>query len=289
MASQDTFERYRPLLFSIAYKMTGSVAASHHILNQTLERWLPVDAKHVDQPRLYLVKAVTNRSIIYQRDAEIERDQYPGIWLPEPLPMDHAQPEEQPGWQSFIGYLRLLELLSARDRAIYLLRENLDLGYEEIAEIIGRPEAYCRKQWERAREMMTAGGDFSSFQPLRHAQLMQAFERATARGQLDRLIGCLHEAVSLCIDGGEEVAPVTQALHGRDAAWEYFQDLYRKAASQGQLRFSPVNGCPALFIHDPEDQLPETVLVFEATGRAVDTIYAIRNPEKLAHLPLSGI
>ena len=264
--------------------MTGSIAESDHILDQTLARWLPVDAKLVEQPRLYLVKAVTNRSIIYQRDAEIERDQYPGTWLPEPLPVENEPSETQPGWQSFIGYLRLLDLLNARDRAIYLLRENLDLGYEEIAEIIGRPEAYCRKQWERAREIMVAGGDFSYFEPLRHAQLMQAFRRAAANGQFDRLIECLHKTVTLCTDGGGKFAPVLQPVHGRDAAWKYFQALYRKAATGGNLRFSPVNGCPALLIHDLEHQLPETVLIFEASGRMVDTIYAIQNPEKLAHL-----
>jgi RNA polymerase sigma-70 factor, ECF subfamily len=285
MASQVIFERYRPLLFSIAYKMVGSIALSQQILAETLARWIPVDDDLIGQPRLYLVKAVTQRSMHALREAEIARDLYPGIWLPEPLaepgPVGRTHRSE---YEWFIGFLRLLDLLGIRGRAVYLLRESLDFSYEEIAKIMGRSEADCRLQMERSSEIMTAGRSYVAFDPARQKHLVEAFRRAHRSRQCGRLVECLDESVALYPDVGGVVAAAQQPVYGREAVWKSLQRLYQQAEAAGNLSFAEVNGCPALMVRDAEAGQAETVMVFEATARKVDAVYVMRNPEKLKHL-----
>lgn len=288
MANQEMFDRYRPLLFSMTYKMMGSVAESEEVLAETRDRWLAVDFDLVEQPRLYLLKAITNRSMIRLRDAEATRNLYPGTWLPEPLMASVVEQEGQQGWEWHIGFLRLLDLLGIQDRAIYLLRGSMDLSYEEISMVIGKPQSFCRQQWEHAREIMTAGGSQQVFDANRQKHLKEAVQHAVTTGQFARLIECMDIDVVQYTDAGGDAFEIPPVI-GREKVWKSLQRVFGPANPAFEVRFASVNDCPALILHDRVSDRPESVMIFEAIGRMIDAIYVIRSAEKLDHVRLMHV
>lgn len=288
MASKDVFERYRPLLFFLAYKMVGQISEVNRMMSETEIRWLNVDPELVNRPKLYLAKAVISRSLSHLKQYEIAREFYPGNWLPEPLlegPSDWDMPL---CFDRFLGYLRVLELINPRERAAYLLREDCDFGYDEISEAIGRPKEYCRKLYVRACEIMEVATEEFALTQDRHRHLLESFQRIEKNQQFGRLRECLDEEVVLYADGGGNVAAASAPIIGRKVVWGVIESLCQERNRVGDLRFARVNACPALLFSHTHDS-PETVIVFEAVARQVESIYLIRNPDKLAHLKQESV
>src|SRR3712207_51056 len=180
MASRDvTPEELRPLLFSIAYRMTGSVSEAEDLVQEAFLRYQRED--EVESPKAWLTAVVTRLAIDHLRSARARRETYIGPWLPEPLVGDPADDVERADTLS-LAFLTLLERLSPVERAAYVLREVFDYPYEEIAEAIGKSEANCRQLVARARRHVDAAKP--RFEPSRELkeELIRRFERAVMDG-----------------------------------------------------------------------------------------------------------
>ena len=152
----------RPLMFSIAYRMTGSVGDAEDIVQEAVIRTYRAASQGtlVESPKAYVTTTTTRLAIDHLRSARVRRESYVGTWLPEPLVTDPAPgPAERAEMSDSLSlaFLVLLESLSPVERAVFLLREVFGYGYAEIAEAVGKSEPNCRQIFTRARRHIDEG------------------------------------------------------------------------------------------------------------------------------------
>jgi RNA polymerase sigma-70 factor (TIGR02957 family) len=291
----------RPLLFSIAYGMTGSVGDAEDIVQDAflgLTRARRAGTTIAD-PKAYLTTAVTRLGINYLRSARVRRETYVGDWLPEPVvvPADGPGPAEHAELADSLSmaFLVLLEALSPVERAVFMLREVFGYGYPEVAGITGKTEVNCRQIFARARQRIAAGGQAhaSAPAPARRAEgeeLARRFFEAVAGGDMDALLGMLAPDVTFHGDGGGKAQALGKPLSGRQRVMRFLIGLFRRGqALGGSLRPAWVNGQPGAVMYDAEGRVVAVVGLDVAAG-AVQTLRSVVNPDKLGHLgPVSDV
>jgi len=292
---------YRPLLFSIAYGMTGSVGDAEDIVQDAflgLTRARQAGTTIAD-PKAYLTTAVTRLGINHLRSARVRRETYVGDWLPEPVvvPADGPGPAEHAELADALSmaFLVLLEALSPVERAVFMLREVFGYGYPDVARIVGKTEVNCRQIFARARQRIAAGGRVrdSAPPPARRAEgeeLARRFFEAAAGGDLDALLGMLAPDVVLHGDGGGKAQAIGKPLAGRQRVMRLLVVGLRRGRTLGTtLRLAWVNGQPGAVMYDAEGRVVGVVELDVADG-VVQTIRAVANPDKLDHIgPVSDL
>ncbi|MFJ8649970.1 RNA polymerase sigma-70 factor [Streptomyces sp. NPDC093546] len=274
-----TFVAHRNLLFTVAYEMLGSAVDAEDVLRETWLRWVGVDPGTVRDQRAYLVRITARQALSHLRALGRRKESYVGPWLPEPLltAPDVAEDVELADSVS-MAMLLVLETLAPTERAVFVLREVFDLGYDDIAEAVGKTTAAVRQIAHRARAHVAArrpGGAASAIEARRTAE---AFQRAVETGDLRRLLDLLAPDVVLLTDGGGVVraAPAPVVGAGRVA------HVLGRIAGAVSLWPTRVNGDPALIVRLGGEI--DTVMALRVDGGLVTGLYAVRNPEKLSRL-----
>jgi RNA polymerase sigma-70 factor (ECF subfamily) len=287
---QEEFNRYRLLLFSIAYRMLGSVADAEDILQEAFLRWHAAAHGEIQSVRAFLVTIVSRLCINHLQSARVRREEYVGQWLPEPLvtgsngdPLTILQIDESLS----MAFMVLLERLSPVERAVFLLREVFDYDYAEIAEAIGKDETNCRQILRRAHQHVSENRPRFDSPPERRQQLLAKFLQATATGNLDGLIAMLSRDAVLHSDGGGKAPAVPNLVSGADPVARAILGGLKKLVPEGRInRMTLVNGEPGVISY--LDGQPFAVVTLDFVGDRIQTVYIVSNPEKLAHLaPLS--
>src|SRR5215218_3561201 len=222
--TSETYESLRPLAFSIAYRMLGSVAEAEDVVQEGLLRLHR--AEGVEHPRAFVSTVVTRLSIDQLRSARMRRETYPGPWLPEPIVTDTMPDSESVS----MALLVTLERLNPVERAVFLLHDVFDYGYDEIAEIVGRRRENCRQLALRARRAVEAGR--ARFEPTREAQqeLASRFFAAVGDGDIDALVEMLAEDATMYGDGGGIGQARKTPLHGGEKIARFMLGLMRVGA-----------------------------------------------------------
>ncbi len=292
---------YRPLLFSIAYGMTGSVGDAEDIVQDAflgLTRARQAGTAIAD-PKAYLATAVTRLGINYLSSARVRREMYVGDWLPEPVvvPADRPGPAEHAELADSLSmaFLVLLEALSPVERAVFMLREVFGYGYPEVARITGKSEVNCRQIFARARKRIAAGAPQrdSAPPPARRAEgeeFARRFFEAAAGGDMDALLGMLAPDVVLHADGGGKTQAIGQPLAGRLRVLRLLVGLLRRGRILGaSLRLAWVNGQPGAVMYDAQARVI-SVMELDVADGVVQEIHSVVNPDKLGHLgPVSDV
>jgi RNA polymerase sigma-70 factor (TIGR02957 family) len=292
---------HRPLLFSIAYGMTGSVSDAEDIVQDAL---LGLTRAHlagttIADPKAYLTTAVTRLGINYLGSARVRRETYVGDWLPEPVvvPYDEPGPAEHAELADSLSmaFLVLLESLSPLERAVFMLREVFGYGYPEVARITGKTEVNCRQIFARARQRIAAGEQprDSAVPQARRAdgeELARRFFEAAAGGDMDALLAMLAPDVVVHGDGGGKAQVIGKPLAGRQPVMRMLIGLFRRGRALGtSLRLAWVNGQPGAVIYDAEGRVVN-VFELDVADNAVQAVRAVANPDKLRHLgPVSDL
>ena len=288
MSSSDerasVFTELRPLLFSIAYRMLGSVADAEDIGQHAYLRWQRTTDVEVREPRAYLTTVVTRLAINHLRSARVQRETYVGPWLPEPLVTDHA-PDSSASVELAeslsMAFLVMLERLSPVERAVLLLHDVFDFDYAEIARIVDRSEANCRQLLSRAKKHVVA--DEARFDADREqaARLTQRFTEAVGAGDMAGMLAVLAEEITLWADGGGKVAGAAlRPIHGADAVARFIVDRTQRFATPDRtMRPAQINGQPGVIIS--VSGRPLTALIFHVRDERIQAIYAVGNPDKL--------
>jgi RNA polymerase sigma-70 factor (TIGR02957 family) len=282
----EEFEELRPLLFSIAYRILGSVTEAEDAVQET---WLRFDgsATRPTSTKAFLSAAVTRISIDVLRSARVRREQYVGPWLPEPLLddpyQDPARSVELADSVSMAALL-LLERLSPLERAVFLLREVFAFGFDEVAAAVGRSEAACRQLLVRARRHMEDGRP--RFEADRHERELLAtrFFDALKDGDVDRLQQLLAADVQLVGDGGGKTPQLARAIMGADNVARVLGAVFPWLI-RIDVTFEPheINGQPGAIFRDRDGKVLYT-LVLEVLDGQIQTIRGVINPDKLGHL-----
>ncbi|MFT3660464.1 MAG: RNA polymerase sigma-70 factor [Gordonia sp. (in: high G+C Gram-positive bacteria)] len=279
---EEVFAEYRPLLFSIAYEILGSVVDTEDVLQESYLRWRDA-AVGVEHPRAYLARIVTRQSLNALRSAARRREEYVGTWLPEPLPTTGDEPGDHvlTGEAVSTAMLLVLETLTPTERAVFVLREVFDFGYPEIAEAVGKTPEAVRQIAHRARGHVRARRTVALAEPARARAAAQAFLQAATTGDVQALLDVLAPDAVYLGDGGGRVVAARRPVLGAEAVARMILGLVKMSAGLGEMTvgFAEYNGMPALVI--AFDGAVDTVMCIEVTDEGVTAVYAVRNPEKL--------
>jgi RNA polymerase sigma-70 factor, ECF subfamily len=282
-----TFDQYRGLMFSIAYRMLGTVADAEDILQEAFIRWQQSPEEDVRSPRAFLVTIVSRMCINHLQSARVQREEYVGQWLPEPIvtglesdPFGLIKIDESLS----MAFLILLERLTPLERAVLLLREVFEYEYAEIAVLLGQTEPNCRQSLRRARQhVSTLRPRFQTTQNKRD-DLLEKFLTAINSGEMGALTNLLTDDVVLHSDGGGKGIAVPKLVHGVDNLSRGIFGGLKRLVPDGLVRkMTEINGQPGLVNY--LNGQAHSILTLDVQDNRIRTIYIVTNPEKLAHIP----
>lgn len=283
------FEEARPRLLGLAYRILGSRADAEDAVQDTFLKWRGADQDAIANPAAWLMTACTRRCIDLLRAAHRTRVDYVGTWLPEPMHMLTTDPaDEALGASLTTAFLLMLERLTPKERAAYLLHEIFDMDYPDIARALDMNQAACRQLVSRARGHVDEAKVRHVTSPARQEQLLAAFEAAIAGGDTSRLLGMLSDDITFSADGGGKVAAAARVVRGKANVMGVFDLVLRRFWSRFRLEPADINGGRGFIVRDG-DQVEATVsFAYDEAGQ-VSGIYVMRNPDKLARLDAATI
>ncbi|MEU9312700.1 RNA polymerase sigma-70 factor [Streptomyces sp. NPDC048256] len=286
MGRTEEFQELRPLLFSIAYRILGSVGEAEDAVQET---WLRFDASPTEprSAKAFLSAVVTRLSIDVLRSARVRREEYVGDWLPEPLLSD---PYEDPARSAeladsvSVAALLLLERLSPLERAVFVLREVFAFGFPEIAVAVGRSEAACRQLVVRARRHMAEGRPRFAADRREREELASGFFDALREGDVAGLQELLAADVAMVGDGGGKAPQLARAVIGAENVARVLATASVLVA-RIDVTFEPheINGQPGAIFRDRDGRVLHTLALDVLHGR-IQAVRLVINPDKLRHL-----
>lgn len=287
MNTETLYKTYQKPLFSLAYRMLGSVMDAEDIVQEAFLAYdqLP-DSASIQYERAFLYKIVTNRCLDLLRSSAKKRELYVGPWLPEPLIEKggmNGDPSDAYLQQESIStaYLLLLQQLNAVERAVFLLREIFNYSYDEVAEMIGKSSENCRQIFHRAKKSI-------QFEPVQNPSISIAeaqikdFVNALLQGNTNRLLELVSENVVFYSDGGGKVKAAQIPILGFEKVIGLSRNLLKMYEGKYTVTLLSVNGLPGLRIILADGI--QYIYSFAFGNNQIQTIYAVSNPDKLKHL-----
>jgi RNA polymerase sigma-70 factor (ECF subfamily) len=293
MNNQEIFSEYRNLLFSIAYNMLGIVEDAEDLVQDTYLKWSTVEDNKIKYPKAYLVKIITNLSINHLKSAKKIREDYIGLWLPEPLMKEKivdASKSIDLYYSLSIGMMVLLEKLTPTERAVFLLKEVFSYEYTEISEIVEKEEENCRQIFARAKKHL--GGKEKRFEVdiKVHSKMLLQFLDAVGKGNLNGLIDLLRDDIELIADGGgksfsfggQKFSATRRPLHGIRNVSTFVLSIAEKInANVPELsnKIIYANGLPSVVTYSGDQAI--CIICLEITENKISNIYLHTNPDKI--------
>lgn len=278
----DEFTAHRGLLFTIAYEILGSVSDAEDVVQESWIRWNDADRAAVREPRSYLARIVTRQALNRVRTVARRREEYVGPWLPEPLLTTRDVAEDAVLAESVsTAMLVVLETLGPVERAVFVLREVFDFGYDEIAASVDRTPAAVRQIAHRAREHVRARRPRIDVDREEATAVLERFRHASTTGDVESLMEVLAPDVVLLTDGGGKVTASRRPIHGADKVCRFIAGVLEKNPGTS-LSVDDVNGRAGLraFL----DGEPDGAVSIDVEGGRIAAIYYVRNPDKLTRL-----
>lgn len=282
----ETFRKARPTLLGLAYRILGSYTEAEDAVQDTYLKWEEVNKDHIQHPPAWLTTVCTRRCIDLLQAAHKTRVNYIGTWLPEPV---HTRTSESPEDKAILAsslttaFLLLLERLTPKERATYLLYEIFDCTYAEISETLNLKEDSCRKLVSRARLHLEQSKIRYDTDPERQEKLLAAFQIAIQSGATNALGALLSEDIALGADSNGRVIAVKKVLHGKNKILKFISRVLGPAWSDCQQMTSEINGNQGLIFSQKNQIIASVSFAFNLRGE-VSHIYIMRNPDKLHHL-----
>jgi len=273
----------RPLLFSIAYRMLGSVAEAEDVVQEAyLRRASATD--QVESERAYMTTITTRLAIDVLRSARVRRESYVGEWLPEPLVEPEAPAAVEAEESVSLAMLVLLERLNPVERAVFVLRESFDVPFDQVSAIVDRTEDNCRQILSRARRRVAEEQPRFDADPAERRTLAARFLAAAREGDLEGLVAVLAPNAVLIGDGGGVARSIPHPMRGAPAIARALVGFYGQIDALG-VTLQPVwvNGQPGFRTVDSDGRLVN-VVGLDIVGGRIASIYSILNPAKLSHL-----
>ncbi|MFR0354075.1 RNA polymerase sigma-70 factor [Streptomyces sediminimaris] len=287
----DVFEEHRPVLMGVAYRMLGRVADAEDVVQDAWLRWSGADRGEVREPRAYLVRVTTRLAIDRLRQVKARGETYVGPWLPEPYATDFGDTVADTAERAVLAdsvslaVLVVLESLSPLERAVFVLREAFGYPYAEIAAMLDRGEAAVRQLAGRARRHVDERRPRYEVDPARRRELTERFLAAASGGDLEGLMALLAPDVRLVGDsGGKSKAPL-RVLESSDKVGRFLVGTARKGVPDASFRFMELNGGVAVVVLSAGK--PDTVFQVDVHQGRIQSVYVIRNPDKLLSLAAS--
>ncbi|MEG4205636.1 RNA polymerase sigma-70 factor [Microcoleus sp. Pol7_A1] len=285
MSSLDDFNHHRPLLFSIAYRMLGTVTDAEDMVQETFLRWQQTANSTVRSAKTYLTTITTRLCIDHLRSARVQREQYVGTWLPEPMLTQQSENSTdlmELADSLSIAFLTVMERLSPIERAVFLLRDVFEYDYDEIGQMIGKSPTNCRQILRRAKQHLADQRPRFPVSRPQQKQITAQFLDASTKGDLQDLLLLLAKDVTFCSDGGGKVVSVLKPIHGAVKVARMLLAIRRKWLLNSVSHLADINGQPGIIQY--LDGHIHSVMTFEIVDGCIQSIYSVRNPEKLERI-----
>ncbi|SEF32708.1 RNA polymerase sigma-70 factor, ECF subfamily [Amycolatopsis pretoriensis] len=283
MSATETFVAHRNLLFTVAYEMLGSAADAEDVLQETWLRWADVDLGEVRDERAYLVRITTRLALNRLRTMKRRKEAYVGPWLPEPLltAPDVAEDVELAESVS-MALMLVLETLAPTERAVFVLREVFEFGYDEIAAAVGKTPAAVRQIAHRARKHVDARRPRETVSARETRAVLESFQRALATRDFQGLLDVLAPDVVLLSDGGGVKQAALRPVAGADKVVRFMSGGIGRTDAVLTSGLTVVNGNPGLLLR--LDGELDGVMAVRLDGGRITGLYYVRNPEKLTRV-----
>lgn len=285
MEAEQLYETYQSLLFSVAYRILGSVMDAEDIVHDVfISLNKREDIQSIENMKAYLCKMVTNRSIDKLRSAAHKRNVYVGMWLPEPFVEEINDPSESFVMKESIStaYLLLLQQLTEVERVVFILREVFSYDYEEIASIVDKSNANCRKIFQRARKSILDKPKQSTLSTKKMAAYVEKFISSLQCGDAQGMLEVLKTDAILKADGGGKATTAIHPIYSADRIIRLFFGIGKKFPEEYDVDYKMVNGAPGVIVK--VNNKVTYVLSFSFENEKISNIYMMVNPEKLMHL-----
>lgn len=283
------FLEYRPLLFSIAYRMLGSAADAEDAVQETFLRWHQARAEgtEIHSPKGWLTTTISRICLDQLTSARVKREQYVGPWLPEPLAgISPDVAETAADFDSLsMAFLVLLESLGPKERAVFLLHEVFGYDFAAVAEIVGESAVYCRQIAKRARAHVSEHRPRFAVDAAQRELLTTRFMRAVADGDMTALLEVLSPEATIYSDGGGKVNAARKPVVGREKAAVFLTNLRRLAPEGTRFSIERINGEPGLVTTVDGKVVGAATFDFAESG--IRSIYVVVNPDKLQRFAAS--
>ncbi|WP_327327694.1 RNA polymerase sigma-70 factor [Streptomyces sp. NBC_01210] len=279
----EEFTAHRPRMFGLAYRLLGSAEEAEDAVQDAYLRWSGADRWAIEYPGAWLARVVTNLCLNRLTSARVQREEYVGPWLPEPVftqggslgPMESAEQRDAVS----TALLVLLERLTPTERAVYVLREAFDYSHRDIAGVLNLSEANCRQLYRRAvQRVATCKARFTPVAE-RQNELVESFVMAAREGDLAGLEKLLAKDITWWSDGGGKVTAARRPIVGRETVVRFLVGGAQRFAGGWDLRVAEVNGAPALVAHAVEQLI--AVASFELRDGVIAQVRVVVNPDKL--------
>ncbi|MEO1222649.1 MAG: RNA polymerase sigma factor SigJ [Pseudomonadota bacterium] len=280
------FENARPTLMGLAYRMLGSRADAEDAVQDTFVKWASADQALIENDAAWLTATCTRRCLDMLRAAHRKRVDYVGAWLPEPIqtPIESdVQDKLDLSASLTTAFLLMLERLTPKERAAYILHDIFDVSYDQVAATLDIREEACRKLVSRAKASIGQAKVRHITPAERQDQLLSAFKGAIAGGNTGELTALLSEDVRLSADGGGKVPAVLETLHGKPDVLAFVSDSLRSYWAGFEWLEADINGTRGVIVRDRGEIHAAVSFAYDDAGRVTD-IYIVRNPDKLIHL-----
>ena len=285
---EKLYEQYKALLFTLAYQLTGSAEDAEDVVQDVFFKAYDAHLERLEEPKAYLCKMVTNRCLDLQKSARKRREVYVGPWLPEPIQTPESTLEMTVVRSDLLSYalLVLLERLTPTERVVFVLREAMNFNYSEIAELLGKQEANCRKLMSRARNKMEVSEEETVMAEAVDSKWVSRFLTSLEEGNVDHLLSLLTEDVMFVADGGGKATAFKQPVQMRDRVARVllkgFEDTAVYFQETVHFEIVSLNGENGILLR-AGDEIVAVIFIQLRRGK-ITRIYAVRNPDKLTRV-----
>jgi RNA polymerase sigma-70 factor, ECF subfamily len=284
--TEQLYKDLKPLLFSLAYRMMGSVMDAEDIVQEAFVTLQHAQSDEILNRKAYMCKIVTNSCINRLKSASRQRETYMGPWLPEPYAMSGGSQDPLNNYISketlSTAYLLLLQQLSAMERVVFLLREVFQYPFNEIAEIVDKSSVNCRQIFYRARRSIGDNKDLNLLSNTNAGPMVEQFVQALVTGNMDRLLDILTSDTVLFTDGGGKTNAALRPIVGQDRIMRYFTAIRPEVPPNFTCDMMEINGYPGIAIKAMDHIF--AVISFQVRDDRFSNVYVLMNPDKLLHL-----
>ncbi|MEV3977858.1 RNA polymerase sigma factor SigJ [Nonomuraea sp. NPDC049758] len=282
----DAIISERRQLINLAYRLLGSLADAEDVVQETYTRWYamsPGQQEAIESPGAWLTRVAGRICLDVLGSARARRERYVGEWIPEPLPDRTEWAGDDPADRVTLdesvnmAFLVVLESMTPAERVAFVLHDVFRYPFAEVATIVGRTPAACRKLASSARQRIDAAR--TSVTPAaRQAGIVREFKQAWEAKDIDALIALLDPGVVGVADGGGVVNAVPRPIEGAGRVARYAVEIATRAPAMTLLERT-VNGRPGLVAQ--RDGVTVMVVAFDVAEGRIKRLWAVRNPDKL--------
>jgi RNA polymerase sigma-70 factor (ECF subfamily) len=281
VGATDLFERERPRLVGLAYRMLGTITDAEDTVQDAWFRWQRIDIDRLDRPEAWLTTVTTRLALDHIRSDRRRREAYVGPWLPEPL-VSEDQPDDAAVLADSLrlGFLAVLDHLKPVERAVFLLADVFGVPFAEIAHTVGKSETACRQIASRARQRVRRPSEARDRTSDR--ALVDAVTAAIAIGDVDLVISHLAPDVVCLSDGGANKRAARRPVVGASRVARLLVNLAHRFVGDLSVQPALVNGDAGIVV--AIGGVVDVVMAFEVDDQRVVAIRIVRNPDKLTHV-----